>query len=250
MGEEIMRGKSAVITGARTGIGRAVTERFAREGVNLWACAHREDAAFERDMQELSEKYSVWIKPVYFDLEKEEEIKSSVRKIIMEKKPIDILVNNAGIFPALTAFSMTPVKEVRRIFEINFFSMLTIIQLVSKVMLHQKAGSVVNLSSTAGLDAEQGVIAYAASKAAVASATKNLAMELAPYGIRVNAVAPGLITTGINQHLSAEISEGMVSGIGLGREGSADEVADAVFFLASEQASYITGQVIRIDGGM
>lgn len=245
-----MTEKNAIITGARTGIGRATVERLAKEKVNLWACAHKKDSEFEKDMALLSEQYSVWIKPVYFDLENETEVKAAIKNIIMEKKRIDILVNNAGIFPPLTFFQMTSLKEMRKVFEVNFFSAVMILQLVSKVMIKQREGSVITVSSTAGLEMEQGVTAYASSKAALACLSKDIGKELAAYGIRVNVVAPGLITTDINQHLDSRVRENMVKEIGLAREGKAEEVANVIAFLALEEASYLTGQIIRIDGGM
>ena len=116
-----MTGKNAIITGARTGIGYATVKCFAKEGVNIWACAHRENEQFELDMAEMAQTYGVWIKPVYFDLENEDEIKESLKNIVKEKQPIDILVNNAGV-PYGSYFQMTSMKELKRVFDINFFS--------------------------------------------------------------------------------------------------------------------------------
>lgn len=242
--------KNAIITGARTGIGRSTVERLAKEKVNLWVCTRKWNKEFEEDMAALAERYSVWIKPVYFDLENEIEVKTAIKNIIMEKKKVDILVNNAGIFPPLTSFQMTSIKELRKVFEVNFFSAVMILQSISKVMIKQREGSIVVVSSTASLDTEHGVTAYASSKAALTHISQDIGKELASYGIRVNVVAPGLITTNINYHLDSSIRENMIKKIGLAREGKAEEVANVITFLALEEASYLNGQIIRIDGGM
>lgn len=244
-----MTGKNAIITGARTGIGRATVECFAKEGANIWACAHRENEQFELDMAEMAKKYGVWIKPVYFDLENEDEIKESIKNIVKEKQTIDILVNNAGI-PHGAFLQMTSMKELRRIFEVNFFSQILITQILSKVMMRQKSGTIINLASVAGIDGDPGYTAYGSSKAAVAFTTKVLSKELAPYGIRVNAVAPGLIETRMMEAMENSAREEMIQDSSLKRVGRPEEVADTIVFLASEKSSYITGQVLRIDGGM
>ncbi|MCI8455407.1 MAG: SDR family oxidoreductase [Lachnospiraceae bacterium] len=246
----MLKGKNAIITGARTGIGRATVEKLASEGVNIWACAHRENEAFKSDMEQLSRMYGVWIKPVYFDLEDEAAVKAAVKNVLQEKKQVDILVNNAGVFPPLSLFTMTSIARMRSVFEVNFFSQALISQLVSKIMMRYQTGVIVNLVSVAGLDGDVGVTAYGASKAALALSTKVWAKEFAPYGIRVNAVAPGLIDTHLNDHLEEGAKEALISKSGLGRLGRADEVAEAIAYLVSDKASFISGQIIRVDGGM
>ncbi len=246
----MLKGKNAVITGARTGIGRATVEKLASEGVNIWACAHRENEDFKNDMERLAQVHGVWIEPVYFDLEDEEAVMAALKGIIKEKKPIDILVNNAGVFPPLSSFSMTSIAGMRRVFEVNFFSQALISQLVLKMMMRHQAGAIVNTVSVAGLDGDIGVTAYGASKAALALSTKVWAKEFAQYGIRVNAVAPGLIDTDLNHHLEAGTKEALINKSGLGRQGTANEVAEAIAYLVSDKASFINGQVIRVDGGI
>ena len=124
-----IQGKNAIVTGARRGIGRAIVQEFAENGVNIWACASKYDEAFEEDMRQLSEVNNVWIKPVYFDLKSEDEIKQSLREVIAEKKPIDILVNNAGV-PSGGLMQMTSMNTLREVMEINFIAQIAIIQIV------------------------------------------------------------------------------------------------------------------------
>ena len=244
---KIMR--NAIVTGARTGIGRATVEKFASKGINVWACGHKKNESFEEDMAQLAQTYGVWIKPIYFDLENEEEIKQAIRDIIKEKLPVDILVNNAGI-PHGALLQMTSMKDLKRIFEINFFSQILIMQMVSKIMMRQKCGSIINLASVAGIDGDAGYTAYGSSKAAFAFATKVASNELAQYGIRVNAVAPGLVQTTMGMEMDESYKEMMVNGAALKRIGNPSEIANTIAFLASEEASFITGQVLRADGGL
>lgn len=243
-------GKNAVITGAKQGIGRAAAERFAKEGINIWACELAKDEAFEQDMASLAERYGVWVKPVYFDLADEEQIKAGAKAIISEKLPIDILVNNAGIEQQGAFFQMTPISAIRRVFDINFFGQVALTQLITKAMCRKKSGAVVFMSSIAGMDATEGYIAYSASKAAVISAVKTISAELARYNIRVNAVAPSAANTAMFASLTEEAAKNTVSRSFMQRVASPEEIANLILFLASDEASYITGQVIRADGGM
>ena len=241
--------RNVIITGTRTGIGRATVEKFASKGANVWACARKYDEAFEADMQSIADKYGVWVKPIYFDLQNEDEIKAGIKQIISEKKQIDVLVNNAGV-PHGALLFMTSMKELRNIFEVNFFSQVLVTQMIAKVMMRQKAGVIVNLASVAGLDGDAGYTAYGSSKAAMAFFTKVISQELAVHGIRVNAVAPGLIETKMMDAMEENARKGMINGASLNRPGKVEEIADAIYYLSSEEASFITGQVIRVDGGL
>ena len=244
-----LQGKNAIVTGARTGIGRACVERFAREGANIWAVVHREDTEWLSAMRALESECGVWIKPVYIDLSDEEQIKQGIQSIIKEKLPIDILVNAAGVIGPSRLIQMTSINEMRRVMQVNFFAAVQIAQLVSRVMCRQKSGSIVNVASIAGLDGDLAQLEYASSKAALICATKKMAYEWGQYNIRVNAVAPGLIDTKMLDDMDYRITSELVQKTSLNRKGTSDEVAALCLYLASEESSFVSAQTIRIDGG-
>ncbi|MEQ9859865.1 SDR family oxidoreductase [Pectobacterium cacticida] len=245
----LLAGKNAVITGCLQGIGRATLETFASEGANVFACCQTDDAEFNKYAVELSQKYSVDIIPVHFDLLDEEAIKKGAGVIQKSKRPIDVLVNVAGV--TLDAFfHMITMEKMKKTFAINFFSQMFFTQYITKLMLRQKKGSVINVSSISALDGNPGQLSYASSKAALIAATKTLSAELAPQGIRVNSVAPGVIQTSMTANLPQEALDRQMARCELKRLGLPEEVAKAILYLASDASSYITGQVVRIDGGM
>ena len=246
----MLTGKNAIITGARRGIGHAAVETFASFGANIWACARKQDNAFEEDMRRLSEKFAVSIWPIYFDVTDEAQVKQAIQMIRKQQVSIDALVNAAGIAEDSTSFQMTSIDKMKRVFDTNFFAVTLLTQYVSRLMARQGRGSIVNISSIAGLDGEPAQYEYAASKAAVAGATRHLARELAPYGIRVNAVAPGMVETEMGAKIEEKLKAHVLSKVIMNRMGKPEEIANTIAFLASDLASYITGQIIRVDGGM
>lgn len=245
-----LQNRNAIVTGARTGIGRAIVETFARERANVWAIVHREDNAWLRDMEALAAEHQVWIKPVYIDLRDEEQIKQGMQSIIKEKLPIDILVNAAGVLSPKRLFTMTSMADVRNLMDVNLFAPMQLSQLAARVMMRQKSGNIIHISSISAWGDDSAQLEYAVSKAAINCATKKMAAELGAYGIRVNAVAPGLINTKMLMDENAEAVEQLRDRAYLKRIGQPEDVASMVAYLASDDAAYVTGQVIRVDGGM
>lgn len=246
----MLKGKNAIITGARRGIGRATVEVFASLGANVWACARKQDDVFEEDMWQIAEKYSVSIWPIYFDVTDEAQVKQAVQSIRKQKVSIDVLVNMAGIVEESTTFQMTSIDKMKHLFDTNFFAVTLLTQYISRLMARQNRGSIVNVASIAGFDGEPAQYEYATSKAAIIGATKHLARELVSNNIRVNAVAPGMIETEMGAKIEKNLKEYMLNKVIMKRMGKPSEIANVVAFLASDYASYMTGQVIRVDGGI
>lgn len=239
---------NVIITGSNRGIGKAMVEAFAMAGYNVWACARTANADFELWLNELAEKTGVWVKPVFFELSDAEAVQGGIQAILNEDLPVDVLVNNAGI-STVGLLSMSKVDEIERLFDVNYFSMLRIIQKVSKKMAKQRKGAIINMGSLAGIEPQPGKIAYGSCKAAVMMMTRCLAKELGPMGIRVNAIAPGPIETEMIHQYKDEMLEKLASESALRRLGKKEEIAQVAVFLASEQASYINGEIIKVDGG-
>jgi len=247
---KILDGKNAIITGARRGIGKETVKTFASYGANMWACARKQDASFEADIRALSDLYGVEIWPVYFDVSDEDQVKKAIKQIKGFNKSVDILVNNAGIAAESTSFQMTSTEKMKYVFDNNFFSATLLMQYVSRIMTRQQFGNIVNVASIAAIDGTPGQYEYAASKAAIIGGTKELARELSRFNIRINAVAPGMIETDMGAQISDELRKNTLTKIIMNRLGKPKEVAEVIAFLASDMSSYITGQILRVDGGM
>lgn len=243
-------GKNVIITGARRGIGRATVEVFAQNGANVWACARKQDDDFEKDMRAVASANGVSVTPVYFDATDSEAVKNAVQEIKKTKLPVDALINVAGIADESTSFQMTSIDKMKRTFDVNFWGVTLLTQYVSRIMAKQLYGSIVNISSVAAIDGKPAQYEYASSKAAIIGATKELSVELAKYNIRVNAVAPGMIDTDMGAQIDNDLKNSILQHVNMGRLGKPAEVANAIAFLASDAASFITGQIIRVDGGM
>lgn len=246
----MLSGKNSIITGARRGIGRATVDVFAKNGANVWACARKYDEMFEQDMESIGVKYGVQIWPVYFDVTDEAQVKQAIQTIRKQKVSVDALVNVAGIVDDSTSFQMTQMDKMKHVFEVNFFAVTFLTQYVSRLMVRQNSGSIVNIASIAGLDGAPAQYEYAASKAAIIGGTKNLAREFAANNIRVNSVAPGMIETDMGAQINEELKNDILSKVIMKRMGRPEEIANVAAFLASDLSSFMTGQVIRVDGGI
>ena len=243
-----MSGRNIIITGANRGIGLAMLKAFAENGDNIWACARKHTSEFEEILEDLIQKTGSVITPIYFDLSDEEEIKRGMKEIFNEKKKIDVLINNAGV-PYGGLLTMTPISTVKEVFEINLFAQIQIIQLVARQMMRQKSGCIINMCSVGGIETNPGYLAYGSSKAALIWVTKAISKELAQYNIRVNGIAPGLIDTEMLNYKSEKELEKVLNRMSIKRMGKPEEIAKAALYIASDDAKYMTGHIMVIDGG-
>jgi 3-oxoacyl-[acyl-carrier protein] reductase len=249
LSSKLLDNKTVLITGSNRGIGKIIVETFALNGASVWACARKETSEFKEFINNVSSNYNAPIRALYFDLTNEDEIKAAFKVLVTEKVKIDVLVNNAGIAHG-GLLQMTTLNTIREVFEVNFFSQLFIIQYISKLMMRQRSGSIINLASIAGLDGYPGYSAYGSSKAALIYATKTLAKELATYNIRINAIAPGLTETDMALQMDKKAKDTMLNNCAMQRLAEPNEIANTALFLASDLSTFINGQVIRVDGGM
>ena len=249
MSKKLLLGRNAIITGTARGMGNKMMEVFAENGANIWACARSKNEKLEVQAKELSEKYGVEIKVLYFEMTNGDEMKAAVKEIMKEKKPVDILVNNAGI-TYNSLYQMSTIDKIHETLEVNFIAPYLFTQYIVKLMLRNGKGNIVNVASSAGLDGNSGRSIYGASKAAVICSTKALAEELGPKGIRANCIAPGITQTDMLSSMSQEVIDETVAGTDIKRPGQTLDQANAALFLASDLSSYITGQVLRVDGCM
>ncbi len=245
---ELKEEKVVFVTGGSRGIGKEVATKFAENGYNIvinYVSDKTDVEALKNEWEEKGVKTLI----LKADVTKADEVDMVVKEAIEKFGKIDVLVNNAGITRDNLLMRMSE-EEFDRVIETNLKGTFIVTKAVTKYMMKKRAGSIVNLSSVVGVAGNAGQCNYSASKAGVIGFTKSIAKELASRNIRANAVAPGFIETDMTAVLSDAVKEGIHNQIPLKRMGSAKEVADLIYFLGSEQSSYITGQVINVDGGM
>ena len=246
----LLQNKTAVVTGCNRGIGKEVLETFSSHKATIFACTRNINSEFTNLINQLKKKFNNEIIPVKFDLNNEDQIKDAANLILQTGKKIDILVNNAAIIHS-SLFQMTPIKKLKEIFETNFFSQTLFTQYILKSMIKKKGGSIIGISSSSALDGNEGRSAYSSTKAAMIAQAKTLSREFGVHNIRVNIIAPGLVDTDMMKNNTPEnILKDLSPRISLKRIGIPNEIASVVLFLASDLSSYMTGQVIRVDGGM
>jgi 3-oxoacyl-[acyl-carrier protein] reductase len=199
-------------------------------------------------MNELADLHGIDVRPVFFDLSDTESMKVEVKKILGSGIRVDVLVNNAGLAHG-GLFQMTPISKIREVFDVNFFAQLEMMQLLVRHMIRNQSGSIINVSSIAGIDLHAGNIAYGVSKTALIAATKTIAAEVGAHGVRVNAVAPGLTKTDMFDEMEVKARTQMIDQSSMKRLAEIFEIAKAIAFLASDSASFINGHVLRVDGG-
>ena len=244
----LLENKIALVTGSSRGIGKSIACLFAQHkatvilhGIHADHC--RETAAAIKAITGISPDIMAC------DISDEVQIKNMFKDIFSRHKKLDILVNNAGVLEDRLVGMITQ-DNLEKIFQVNTYGTLYCLQLASRLMRKSKAPSIINMSSIIGIEGAAGQTAYAASKAAVIGITKSAAKELGPLSIRVNALAPGLIETDMISHLNEDITKSHIQNTSLKRLGTPEEVAKAALFLASDLSSFVTGQIIGVDGGM
>ena len=246
---KLLEKKVCIITGAAQGIGRAIAEQFAADCAIVYTCDMKEGVMDEWAVA-CAEKYQTKIVPLYFDVTDAAAVKTAFMSTFKAEGRIDVLVNNAGVvFNKKIGMILRPETEL--MFRVNVIAVIEMVQLVARLMQRNGGGSIVNIASVTAVLGSPGQSAYSATKGAIMSFTKSAAKELAPMGIRVNAVAPGIVKTERFAELyeqSGEKIDARIQRIALGRLGTPEDIANACSFLASDRASYISGQILGVDG--
>ena len=247
--QNLLEKKVCIVTGAAQGIGRAIAEQFAADGAVVYAC-DRQDGSMDAWAADCSALYGTRIVPRYFDVTDAAAVKAVFMEIFKQEGRIDSLVNNAGVvFNRKIGMILRPETEL--MFRVNVIAVIEMVQLVSRFMARSGGGSIINIASVTAVLGSPGQSAYSATKGAIIAFTKSAAKELAASGIRVNAVAPGIVKTERFAELyeqSGEKIDERIGRIALGRLGSPQDVAHACAFLASDRSSYISGHILGVDG--
>lgn len=247
--ERFLENKVCIITGAAQGIGKSVAERFASDGAIVYAC-DRQEGSMDAWAEQCVATQDTRVNPLYFDVTDAIAVKSAFMSVFKQEGHIDVLVNNAGVV-FNKKIGMIVRTETELMFRVNVIAVIEMVQLVSRLMARNGGGSIVNIASVTAVLGSPGQSAYSATKGAIMSFTKSAAKELASLGVRVNAVAPGIVKTERFSELYEESGEKIdtrIQKIALGRLGTPEDVANACAFLASDRASYISGQILGVDG--
>ncbi|OKS84767.1 3-oxoacyl-[acyl-carrier-protein] reductase [Mucilaginibacter polytrichastri] len=245
---KLLEGKTALVTGASKGIGRMIAQKFAEHGANVaftYLSSVEKGEALEQELQ----AYGTKVKGYRSDASKFDEAEKLISAIVADFGTLNIVVNNAGITKDGLLMRMTE-ENWDDVMNVNLKSIFNVTKAASKIMMKNRAGVFINISSVVGVQGNAGQANYAASKAGIIGFSKSIAKELGSRNIRTNVVAPGFIRTEMTDVLDPKVVEGWTAGIPLKRGGETTEVADACVFLASDMATYITGQVLAVDGGM
>src|SRR5690554_1050353 len=245
---KLLQGKTAIITGASRGIGRGIAKVFAEQGANVAFTYSSSVQAAEELEKELS-AYGVKVKGYQSNAANFNEAQKLVDDVIAAFGTVDILINNAGITKDNLLMRISE-EDFDKVIEVNLKSVFNMTKAVQRIMLKNKAGSIINMSSVVGVKGNAGQTNYAASKAGVIGFSKSVALELGSRNIRCNVIAPGFIETEMTGKLDETVVESWRNAIPLKRGGTPDDIANVCVFLASDLSAYVTGQVLSVDGGM
>ena len=244
----LLKGKTAIITGGSRGIGKAIVEKFVKQGANVaFTYSSSSDAA--KAIENKLSTNNVKVKSYKSDASNFEEAQLLAASVLEEFGSIDILINNAGITKDNLLMRMSE-EDFDRVIQVNLKSVFNMTKAVQRTMLKQRKGSIINMSSVIGVKGNAGQSNYAASKAGIIGFTKSMAIELGSRNIRSNAIAPGFIITEMTEELGKETIKQYFEAIPLKRGGTPEEIANTCVFLGSDMSSYLTGQVLNVDGGM
>jgi 3-oxoacyl-[acyl-carrier protein] reductase len=240
-----LNGKKALVTGAARGIGKTIADKFIVSGAEVWGLDVREPDDLAERVKSANGKLH-WVNA---DLSKTHEVEAIIDNSLKESGGFDILVNNAGITKDNLSFRMS-IEDWQKVLDINLTAAFLISRVVGRDMARKRTGSIINMASVVGIHGNGGQANYAASKAGLIGVTKSLANEYASRNVRVNAIAPGFIESDMTAAVPDEAKHKMIEAIPLKRTGKQEDVAEAALFFASDSSSYITGQVLPVDGGM
>lgn len=244
----LLEGKKALVTGSSRGIGRKIVEVYLANGAEVWGLCSKPSAA-KPELEALAKENGTAFHEICANVGNAEELTQVVKTALSEAGNFDILVNNAGITRDGLSFRMK-MEDWQDVLNVNLTGTFIVTQIISNAMLRARSGSIINMSSIVGLHGQGGQVNYAASKGGLIAYSKALAKEVGARGIRVNCIAPGFIETDMTAVLNEDLKKSMIDSVPLKRGGKPEDIANAALFLASDLSTYITAQVIGVDGGM
>lgn len=244
----LLSGKKVLITGSSRGIGKAITEKFLSEGASVWGICTK-PSQYKDQFEAMAKENGGSFCEMYANAANSEEWSEVIKSALAASEGFDVLVNNAGITRDGLSFRMKK-EDWDSVISINLTSAFLACQIVSSDMIRKRAGSIINMSSIVGVHGQGGQVNYSASKAGLIGLTKSLAKEAGSRGVRVNAIAPGFIETDMTAVLPEQLKNAMLETVPLKRAGKPEDIANAALFLASDLSTYVSGQVLGVDGGM